>query len=71
MKKIKISKPQAYSRFNEEDFENMNYRTQKLFDHGKQLGKKTTAQFFYEEEKDLIILEVYWNEELISEFIYF
>lgn len=71
MEKVRITRPEAYSKFKEEDFELMDEELNRLYQESKEAGKEQTMEFFYMKEKDLVILEIYWDLELVSEITYY
>lgn len=67
MEKIKISRIEAYSKFVEGDFEVMDEELERLYFQSKEFGKVQTMDFHFLPGRDVILLEVLWDEDLVYE----
>jgi len=67
MDKVKISRPEAYSKFIHGDMSVMNDEVSRLFSQAKKYEKEQSMQFFYIKENDLVLLEIYWDNERVYE----
>lgn len=67
MGKIKINDAEAFERFQADDFDVFNYEMDRLTSQSIELEKEQKRQFFYVTNKDVILLEIYWDAELVYE----
>lgn len=69
MSKFKISRIEAYSLFNETDFTVMDDELHTVFNSDQRGEQEQTMQFFLI-EKDMVLLEIYWDDEKVCEYTF-